>query len=98
MLICTEFKEKQFGNQKRKCEIILCVNFKIKMNSGKSNSESSNGLENIDIHGQEFLRDALTSCTDPLKAIEEIQVDKESYVTCVYRGLSLSVFPTYNIV
>ncbi|XP_020285501.1 negative elongation factor B [Pseudomyrmex gracilis] len=44
------------------------------MNSGKSNGESSNGLENIDIHGQEFLRDALTSCTDPLKAIEEIQL------------------------
>lgn len=47
------------------------------MNSGKSNGESSNGLENIDIHGQEFLRDALTSCTDPLKAIEEIQVDNQ---------------------
>lgn len=47
------------------------------MNSGKNNGESSNGLENIDIHGQEFLRDALTSCTDPLKAIEEIQVNNQ---------------------
>lgn len=32
------------------------------------------GLEDIGVPGQLFLRDALTSCTDPLKAIEEFQV------------------------
>lgn len=31
-------------------------------------------LEDAGIPGQRFLRDALTSCTDPLKAIEEFQV------------------------
>ncbi len=32
------------------------------------------GLEDIGVPGQNYLRDALTSCTDPLKAIEEFQV------------------------
>jgi negative elongation factor B len=32
------------------------------------------GLEDVGVPGQRFLRDALTSCTDPLKAIEEFQV------------------------
>jgi len=46
------------------------------MNSVKNNNEPGNGLEDLDIPGQVFLRDALTSCTDPLKAIEEFQVIK----------------------
>lgn len=33
------------------------------------------GLEDVRIPGQQFLRDALTSCTDPLKAIETFQVN-----------------------
>lgn len=33
------------------------------------------GLEDVRIPGQTFLRDALTSCTDPLKAIETFQVE-----------------------
>jgi negative elongation factor B len=37
-------------------------------------SGSTGGLEDVGIPGQQFLRDALTSCTDPLKAIEEFQV------------------------
>lgn len=41
----------------------------------KSNGESGNGLEDLGIPGPVFLRDALTSCTDPLKAIEEFQVN-----------------------
>lgn len=32
------------------------------------------GLEEIGVPGQNALREALTSCTDPLKAIEEFQV------------------------
>lgn len=32
------------------------------------------GLEEVGIVGQAYLRDALTSCTDPLLAIEEFQV------------------------
>lgn len=35
------------------------------------------GLEDVRIPGQTFLRDALTSCTDPLKAIETFQVPFE---------------------
>lgn len=46
------------------------------MNSVKNNNESSNGLEDLEIPGQVYLRDALTSCTDPLKAIEQFQVNK----------------------
>ncbi|GFG40168.1 hypothetical protein Cfor_02291 [Coptotermes formosanus] len=33
------------------------------------------GLEDVGVPGQSFLRDALTSCTDPLKAIEEFQLE-----------------------
>ncbi|XP_034476640.1 negative elongation factor B [Drosophila innubila] len=33
------------------------------------------GLEDVNIPGQAFLREALTSCTDPLKAIESFQVE-----------------------
>ena len=32
------------------------------------------GLEEIDIPGRDYLKEALTSCTDPLKAIEDFQV------------------------
>lgn len=34
-----------------------------------------NGLEEVNVPGQNYLRDALTSCTDPLKAIETFQVN-----------------------
>ncbi|XP_057333281.1 negative elongation factor B [Microplitis mediator] len=33
------------------------------------------GLEELGIPGQVYLRDSLTSCTDPLKAIEEFQLE-----------------------
>ena len=33
------------------------------------------GLEEIGIPGRDFLREALTSCTDPLKAIEDFQIE-----------------------
>lgn len=36
------------------------------------------GLEEVGIAGQAYLRDALTSCTDPLQAIEEFQVRNQS--------------------
>lgn len=54
------------------------------MNSAKSNSETGNGLEDLGIPGQVYLRDALTSCTDPLKAIEGFQVknQKDSSTVC----------------
>ncbi|XP_012228280.1 negative elongation factor B [Linepithema humile] len=45
------------------------------MNSVKSNGQSNNGLDDLGVPGQVFLRDALTSCTDPLKAIEEFQLE-----------------------
>jgi negative elongation factor B len=32
------------------------------------------GLEEIGIPGRDYLREALTNCSDPLKAIEEFQV------------------------
>lgn len=35
-----------------------------------------NGLEELGIPGQNYLRESLTSCTDPLKAIEEFQVPR----------------------
>ncbi|KAF4528434.1 hypothetical protein B566_EDAN013439 [Ephemera danica] len=38
-------------------------------------SGSTGGLEDVGIPGQGVLRDALTSCTDPLKAIEEFQLE-----------------------
>lgn len=45
--------------------------------SSNANGETSNGLEELGIPGQAFLKDALTSCTDPLKAIEEFQVSNQ---------------------
>lgn len=33
------------------------------------------GLEEIGIPGRDYLREALTSCTDPLKAIEDFQIE-----------------------
>lgn len=41
------------------------------------------GLEDVRIPGQTFLRDALTSCTDPLKAIETFQVSRKPPSTAV---------------
>ena len=38
-------------------------------------ASSGFGLEEIGIPGRDYLREALTSCTDPLKAIEDFQVD-----------------------
>lgn len=38
------------------------------------------GLEDVRIPGQTFLRDALTSCTDPLKAIETFQVPLSCFI------------------
>ncbi|CAB4061650.1 COBRA1 [Lepeophtheirus salmonis] len=40
-----------------------------------SSSEGGFGLEEIGVPGREYLREALTSCTDPLKAIEDFQVE-----------------------
>jgi negative elongation factor B len=40
-----------------------------------SGSSGGFGLEEIGIPGREYLREALTSCTDPLKAIEDFQVE-----------------------
>ncbi|XP_046733960.1 negative elongation factor B isoform X1 [Diprion similis] len=42
--------------------------------SGTKSTEGT-GLEDLGVPGQVFLRDALTSCTDPLKAIEEFQLE-----------------------
>lgn len=44
------------------------------MSASKNGATSGNGLDDLGIPGQISLRDALTSCTDPLKAIEEFQV------------------------
>ena len=33
------------------------------------------GLEEIGIPGRDYLKEALTSCTDPLKAIEDFQIE-----------------------
>lgn len=62
------------------------------MNSVKSNNETGNGLEDLDIPGQVFLRDALTSCTDPLKAIEEFQVKNESMQTSSASNIHINIF------
>lgn len=40
-----------------------------------SSKGTGTGLEEAGVPGQSFLRDALTSCTDPLKAIEEFQLE-----------------------
>lgn len=42
--------------------------------SGHTGGAQGFGLEEIGIPGRDFLRDALTNCSDPLKAIEEFQV------------------------
>lgn len=47
------------------------------------------GLEDVRIPGQTFLRDALTSCTDPLKAIETFQVNIRNRLTYSLRFLNL---------
>ncbi|KAH0535338.1 negative elongation factor B [Cotesia typhae] len=41
-------------------------------NNGRA---AGDGLENLGVPGQVFLRDSLTSCTDPLSAIEQFQID-----------------------
>lgn len=65
------------------------------MNSAKSNGETGNGLEELGIPGQVYLRDALTSCTDPLKAIEGFQVKAieptASFVK--YNNLTYTFYP-----
>merc|ERR1719511_595156 len=38
-------------------------------------SNSGFGLEEIGIPGRDYLKEALTSCTDPLKAIEDFQIE-----------------------
>lgn len=38
-------------------------------------SSSGFGLEEIGIPGRDYLKEALTSCTDPLKAIEDFQIE-----------------------
>ena len=59
------------------------------MNSAKSNGETGNGLEDLGIPGQVYLRDALTSCTDPLKAIEGFQVKKsKNNITLIEYSIS----------
>lgn len=47
-------------------------------------------LEAVNFHGPSYLKHALTSCTDPLKAIEEFQVSYIQQLTmilykCYYR-------------
>ena len=43
--------------------------------SSSSGTGAGFGLEEIGIPGRDFLREALTSCTDPLKAIEDFQIE-----------------------
>ncbi|XP_011495272.1 PREDICTED: negative elongation factor B [Ceratosolen solmsi marchali] len=45
------------------------------MTSVKNNGTPGDSLEDLGIPGQAFLSDALTSCNDPLKAIEEFQLE-----------------------
>jgi len=58
------------------------------MNSAKSNGETGNGLEDLGIPGQVYLRDALTSCTDPLKAIEGFQVKGQRTMASLKHSIS----------
>lgn len=46
------------------------------MSASDNKKMPGTGLEDIGVPGQLFLRDALTSCTDPLKAIEEFQASQ----------------------
>ncbi|XP_047516622.1 negative elongation factor B [Pieris napi] len=47
----------------------------LRTNMASSNKFLGTGLDDVSVPGQNFLRDALTSCTDPLKAIEEFQLE-----------------------
>lgn len=40
----------------------------------RNSAMPSSSIEDLGIPGQNYLSDRLTSCTDPLKAIEEFQV------------------------
>ena len=40
-----------------------------------NSSTAATGLEVLGIPGRDYLREALTSCSDPLQAIEEFQVE-----------------------
>lgn len=48
------------------------------------------GLEEVNIPGQAYLREALTSCTDPLKAIESFQV--------IHKKTSIKKIVTHHII
>lgn len=52
------------------------------MNPNK-NDETGHGLEDLGIAGQATLRDGLTQCIDPLKAIEGFQVSNQETVNIV---------------
>lgn len=54
-------------------QLVFCSFYIMSANDNKK--MPGTGLEDIGVPGQLFLRDALTSCTDPLKAIEEFQVN-----------------------
>ncbi|EDX02354.2 uncharacterized protein Dyak_GE17513 [Drosophila yakuba] len=43
--------------------------------STPAKNNNGTGLEDVNIPGQAYLREALTSCTDPLKAIESFQLE-----------------------
>ena len=43
--------------------------------AASTSTASASGLEVLGIPGGTFLREALTSCSDPLQAIEEFQVE-----------------------
>lgn len=45
-----------------------------------STSKFEWGLQEAGVPGPDSLRNALTSCVDPLKAIEEFQVWKKKYI------------------
>lgn len=57
------------------------------------------GLEDVRIPGQTFLRDALTSCTDPLKAIETFQASifSENFVFVRLQNRILSAYKKLQI-
>ncbi|XP_014218914.1 negative elongation factor B [Copidosoma floridanum] len=45
------------------------------MSSAKNNGTPGDNLENLGIAGASFLRNSLTTCNDPLKAIQEFQLE-----------------------
>lgn len=52
------------------------------MSSVKSNGTTTgSSLEDLGVPGHNFLREALSTCNDPLKAIEEFQVCQETQST-----------------